>query len=393
MSKKKQSSGCRKMLRRTFLFLIGIALANFLAEYFSIAQNRSNFFTLVRQLWEKAIARWQASQDGVAQNPLPQGSITPAPLPSASTTPEPLPSAPLPSATVTPQPLPTATQPQASVTPKPKPSATPKVAIAPRKKGKPVQVSQKTVNGVAFYQTTIDLTDPETFITIGLANDSAFANTQTMSSGDEPFAKFVARNPAAVVANGTFFGKDDKKAVLGNIVAGGKFLKYSRWENYGTTLGISAGNKLEMITARAEGKPEWNQHWFSLTCGPRLLKQGKIWLSPLSEGFKDSHVLNAGYRTAIGFPANRQQLYLITFLASLTLQQEAQIMKDIGCIEAMNLDGGASVGLAHNGRILLPPGRNLTNVIVVYDTNYPAPADLKKSWQSFQDGDRPQYPG
>jgi len=72
-----------------------------------------------------------------------------------------------------------------------------------------------------------------------------------------------------------------------------------------------------------------------------------------------------GARTAIGFPANRQQLILITFLASLSLQQEAEIMKAIGCVEAMNLDGGASEALAHKGEILVPAGRNLTNVIVV----------------------------
>lgn len=61
-----------------------------------------------------------------------------------------------------------------------------------------------------------------------------------------------------------------------------------------------------------------------------------------------------------------------------------------GCLEAMNLDGGASVGLAHQGQILLPPGRNLTNVLVVYDRDNQAPAALKQSWERFQKGDRPK---
>ncbi|MEG4904605.1 MULTISPECIES: hypothetical protein [unclassified Microcoleus] len=34
-----------------------------------------------------------------------------------------------------------------------------------------------------------------------------------------------------------------------------------------------------------------------------MVKGGKVWLSPLSEGFKDSHVVGVGSRTAIGFPA------------------------------------------------------------------------------------------
>jgi exopolysaccharide biosynthesis protein len=373
MPKPSPSNGCRKMLRRSFLFLIGLVATNVLADFFSIAQNRSNFVKLVSQLWQKAIAKLDSSQ------------------PNATT--QPLPSTTSPQASITPEPTLTAPLPQESVTKPPRnPPQSPQLTTATPKRVAPVQVSQKTVAGVSFYQTTIDFTDPETFITIGLANNATQANSATLSNGDEPFEKLVARHRAAVVANGTFFSKDAQKRVMGNMVAAGQFLNYSRWENYGTTLGIRAGNQLEMITARAEGKPEWNQHWFSLTCGPRLLKQGKIWLAPKAEGFADPHVLNVGGRTAIGFPANRQQLFLVTFLASLSLQQEAEIMKAIGCVEAMNLDGGASEALAHKGEILVPAGRNLTNVIVVYDRNHPAPAALRQSWASFQKGDRPQYP-
>ncbi|HEY9633679.1 MAG TPA: phosphodiester glycosidase family protein [Coleofasciculaceae cyanobacterium] len=367
MPKPSRSSGCRKMLRRSFLFLLGVAAANLLTDYFSIAQNRNNFIKLLTQLWQTLVAKLDSSQ------------------PNATT--KPLPDTPLPQASVADPPKPT---PQESVTPEPQaPPKSPQLATP--KRVAPVQVTQKTVAGVSFYQTTIDFADPETFITIGLANNATQANSVTVNNGDEPFEKLVARHQAAVVANGTFFSKDAQKRVMGNMVAAGQFLNYSRWENYGTTLGIRAGNQLEMITARVEGKPEWNQHWFSLTCGPRLIKQGKIWLSPKTEGFADPHVLNVGGRTAIGFPANRQQLFLITFLAGLSLQQEAEIMKAIGCVEAMNLDGGASEALAHKGEILVPAGRNLTNVIVVYDRNHPAPAALKTAWTRFQNGDRPKY--
>ncbi|HEY9704507.1 MAG TPA: phosphodiester glycosidase family protein, partial [Allocoleopsis sp.] len=130
--------------------------------------------------------------------------------------------------------------------------------------------------------------------------------------------------------------------------------------------------------------PQWDQHWFSITCGPRLIKKGQIWINPQSEGFKDSHVLGVGDRTAIGFPADGKKLFMVNFDSSLSLQQEAQVMKAIGCYEAMNLDGGASRALAANGKILVPAGRNLTNVIVVYDGLHPAPNSLKESWLRFQ---------
>ncbi|MBN3963659.1 phosphodiester glycosidase family protein [Nostoc sp. NMS8] len=256
-----------------------------------------------------------------------------------------------------------------------------------------VQVKRGKVNGFSFYQTIIDLTDPKTFITIGLANNATLANTNQKTSGDEEFNNLVARHRAAVVANGTFFAKNSQKTVMGNMVAAGRFLKYSQWENFGTTLGLRVGNKPEMVTARVDGKPQWNQHWLSITCGPRLLRQGQIWLKPDVEGFKDPHVLGTGERTAIGFPADGIKLFLINFDNGLTLQQEAQVMKAIGCHEAMNLDGGASKAFAANGKILVPAGRPLTNVIVVYDSKNPAPADLQQSWVRFQKGDRPIIPG
>lgn len=369
MSKPKQAQGCQPMLRRTFLFLMGLALARVLADYFSVVQNRDNFLTLAGQLWQKSLAFLSNKQSNQIPQLLPNNPIV-----NSEKTNQPLPSNPIVKS------LKNSPAVQQSQSPIIKRSAN---------AGKPVLFSNKTVAGANFYLTTIDLTDPEIYITIGLANDAALANNSKVTGGDEPFENMVARYPAAVVANGTFFGKDQQKAVLGNMVAAGKFLKYSRWENYGTTLGIKAGNKLEMVTARTQGKPDWSQHWFSLTCGPRLVKEGKVWLSPLSEGFKDSHVLGVGSRTAIGFPASRDKLFLVTFLDSLSLEAEANVMRAIGCFEAMNLDGGASVGLAHQGKIVLPAGRNLTNVLVVYDKEYPAPAQLKQSWDRFQKGDRP----
>ena len=369
MSKPKQAQGCQPMLRRTFLFLMGLALARVLADYFSVVQNRDNFLTLAGQLWQKSLAFLSNKQSNQILKILPNNPIV-----NSGKTNQPLPSNPIVKS------LKKSPTVQESQSPIIKGSA---------KAGKPVEFSNQTVADASFYLTTIDLTDPEIYITIGLANDAALANNSKVTGGDEPFENMVARYRAAVVANGTFFGKDQQKAVLGNMVAAGKFLKYSRWENYGTTLGIKVGNQLEMVTARTQGKPDWSQHWFSLTCGPRLVKEGKVWLSPLSEGFKDSHVLGVGSRTAIGFPASRDKLFLVTFLDSLSLEAEANVMRAIGCFEAMNLDGGASVGLAHQGKIVLPAGRNLTNVLVVYDKEYPAPAQLKQSWERFQKGDRP----
>lgn len=37
-------------MRRTFLFFVGLAIAKLLKEYFSVAQNRASFWSLLRSL-------------------------------------------------------------------------------------------------------------------------------------------------------------------------------------------------------------------------------------------------------------------------------------------------------------------------------------------------------
>ena len=59
-------------------------------------------------------------------------------------------------------------------------------------------------------------------------------------------------------------------------------------------------------------------------------------------------------------------------------------MKELGCYEAMNLDGGASKALAENNSVILKPGRGLTNVLVVYDSKNKAPSTVTNAWQAFQ---------
>lgn len=257
---------------------------------------------------------------------------------------------------------------------------------------RPITVSDRKIAGTAVYVTTIDLTDPKTFISVELANRAPQANSARSTRGDEEFLAMVRRSQSAITANGTFFSMDAQKRVMGNLVSRGKFLKYSPWENYGTTLGLRSGNRPEMTTARVDGKPQWQQHWFSLTAGPRLLKRGEIWLNPRREGFTDPSVMGVAVRAAIGVPEHGKRLLLVTFRNPVSLRKEAEIMKSLGCHEAMNLDGGTSLALAQGGKILRSAGRPLTNVIAIYDTYHPAPEEVQKSWLEFQQKERAALP-
>lgn len=249
---------------------------------------------------------------------------------------------------------------------------------------KPIQYQNKTVAGASVQVVTVDLSDPQTYLKMFLANNAPQANSNDKTYGAEPFGAMVKRAQAAAVINGTFFSKDAQQRVMGNMASGGQLLKYSQWENFGTTFGLLADGKPEMKTLRASESLNWKQHWFSITCGPRLLRQGQVWLHPDLEGFKDPHVLNTANRSALGFSQDGKSLYLVSFLGGVNLQREAEVMKALGAYEAMNLDGGASQALAVKGSTLVAAGRNLTNVIAVYDSQFPAPMALKQSRQNFQ---------
>jgi len=84
-------------------------------------------------------------------------------------------------------------------------------------------------------------------------------------------------------------------------------------------------------------------------------------------------------------------LYLVTFLSSLSLEMAGKLMKQIGCYEAVKLDGGASRALAHDGTTIVHAGRPLTNVIIVYDKFHPAPRKRVESWCEFQQSARHDF--
>jgi hypothetical protein len=96
--------------------------------------------------------------------------------------------------------------------------------------------------------------------------------------------------------------------------------------------------------------------------GPVLLQNGQISISNKEEimftgkGFDDKHP-----RTAMGYTKDGKLIILVlqgrfpNIAEGATLTQEAQILKDIGCIEALNLDGGGSSCMLVNGKETITP--------------------------------------
>ncbi len=95
--------------------------------------------------------------------------------------------------------------------------------------------------------------------------------------------------------------------------------------------------------------------------GPVLVKDGLVRVTNEAEqmfvnGEKDLHP-----RTAMGYTAKRQLIILVVqgrfpgVAEGVTLAEEAKILADLGCVEALNLDGGGSSCVLVNGKETIQP--------------------------------------
>jgi len=227
----------------------------------------------------------------------------------------------------------------------------------------PIVSSKKTYKvgsrSFSVQMVTISLLHPKVKLDVVLAGNTV-GKVEELSS-------LAKRNNAIVAINGTFFDaytKASYKAPYGYIVSGGKMLKNSSGDrramftydkNHLAALipGLDFTNKFAADTI--EG---------GLQAGPRLLVNGKVALDVKGEGFKDPKILTGGgARSALGLTRDHKLILLTSNGA--TIPQLAEIMKQAGAFQAMNLDGGASSGLYYNGKYLTTPGRQISNAIVI----------------------------
>ena len=96
--------------------------------------------------------------------------------------------------------------------------------------------------------------------------------------------------------------------------------------------------------------------------GPVLLQNGHIRISNNEElKFAGNAINDKHPRTAMGYTKDNKLIILVVqgrfpgIAEGATLGQEAQILKDLGCREALNLDGGGSSYMLVNGKETIKP--------------------------------------
>ena len=118
--------------------------------------------------------------------------------------------------------------------------------------------------------------------------------------------------------------------------------------------------------------PEWENVNHIISGGPYLVKNGEIYVDMTEQ--KLASVGGRNPRTAIGYTKEGNLIMLTAdgregSSIGLTLNELANIMKGLGCINAMNLDGGGSTVMFIKGQVVNRPavqgGIPLSHTLVV----------------------------
>ncbi|WP_140397178.1 phosphodiester glycosidase family protein [Flavonifractor sp. An82] len=97
---------------------------------------------------------------------------------------------------------------------------------------------------------------------------------------------------------------------------------------------------------------------------PRLVQDG-VKSTYLDPGFTEARFTTAVTpRTAVGTTSDGK--LLLVNVKAATIEQMRDLMLTLGCVDAINLDGGASTAMYYNGQVLSAPGRNLTSTLQVF---------------------------
>ncbi|HEX8314641.1 MAG TPA: phosphodiester glycosidase family protein [Flavisolibacter sp.] len=116
----------------------------------------------------------------------------------------------------------------------------------------------------------------------------------------------------------------------------------------------------ETIQWRADNFLPWKMQT-AIGGGPVIVQNGDVRITNEYEKMFTGKAINDKHpRTAMGYTKDNKLIILVIEgrtkeSGGATLVQESQILKDVGCIEALNLDGGGSSCLLINGKETIKP--------------------------------------
>jgi len=223
-----------------------------------------------------------------------------------------------------------------------------------------VSYTEPVAAGVRLKVVTVDVRDPRVRIGVVLAHNRIGAS--------ERFASMVARSGTLAAITGTFFSTRSYLPT-GDIVVGGKQVWNGR---VGTAVTVSADNDVRFVDVRRNAQKDWSAYQTVIRGGPRLVRNGRVWVCPKAEGFRDPSLFKPRPRTAVAIKKDGR-LLLVVASRPVTLSKLAKALVALGARDAIAMDGGSSTGLYYRGSFIALPARKLTNMLAV---RLAAPAEV-----------------
>ncbi|MCK4578302.1 MAG: phosphodiester glycosidase family protein, partial [Candidatus Marinimicrobia bacterium] len=222
--------------------------------------------------------------------------------------------------------------------------------------------------------------------------------TSTDTDRRETVSSFARRLNAHVVVNGGYFRMDtDPARHVGLLLDDGRLIEPSisavtynsqKYPLARAALGITKDDRLDIVWTfnrgdtllvldepldnhpdspdsvfrRSTAGSQWNVY-DAVGGGPALISNGKIRITTDEEVFFGTSIPKIHPRTACGYRADGALIILVVDgrqynSRGVNLQELAAIMQNLGCVEALNLDGGGSSTLVVAGHLVNQPAGN-----------------------------------
>lgn len=162
----------------------------------------------------------------------------------------------------------------------------------------------------------------------------------------------------------------------------------------GRALIVARGNKVPLLAALKPGTEvtvslrttgfDWEKVEHAMSGGPLLVKDGAVTVKAIEEGFNAAFSEKRHPRTVVGTSPSGD-LWLVAIdgrtkaSVGATLAEAADIMRGLGCTEALNLDGGGSTAISLRGLTVNRPSggveRAVANGMLVFGPKVPLEAN------------------
>lgn len=185
---------------------------------------------------------------------------------------------------------------------------------------------------------------------------TALANNTYGRNITDTTSNMAEENNAVLAINGDYYGARQ----AGYVIRNGNLYRNTSGDR--DALVITKTGKFEFVSENETSAEELLQSgaYQVLSFGPVLLEDGEI---SVGENDEVGMAMASNPRTAIGYLGNNHYVFVVSDgrtseSAGLSLYELATFMKELGVVDAYNLDGGGSSTMVFKGEIINNPTTN-----------------------------------